>query len=109
MIPFQITFLNFPESDAVWMAVQKRVEKLEYFYRRISKCEVVVSCPHKHRHADRIFHVQIRVSIPGEDIIFSRNPDQDESHRDIYVAIRDAFDACERVLKERTHMGAFAF
>jgi ribosomal subunit interface protein len=101
MKPFQITFLDFPESDAVWLAVQKRIERLEHFFKRIIRCEVVLSCPHRHRHADRLFHVQIRIFIPGEDIIVKRNHPKDEAHRDIYVAIRDAFDAAERILKDQ--------
>jgi ribosome-associated translation inhibitor RaiA len=101
MVPFQITFNDFPESDAIWLAVQKRVEKLEHIYDRIVRCEVVISCPHRHRHADRLFRVQIHLSIPGNDVFISRHPDLKESHRDVYVAIRDAFNAAERVLQER--------
>ena len=101
MVPFQITFLDFPESDAVWMAVQKKIEKLEHFFNRIIRFEVVLSCPHRHRHADRLYHVQIHIIMPGEDVIINRNPPQDETHRDIYVAIRDAFNAAERVLEDR--------
>lgn len=101
MSTFQITFLDFPESDSVWLAVQKRVEKLERFFERIIRCEVVVSCPHRHRHSDRLYHVQIYVFLPGDDIIINRNSQQNETHRDIYIAIRDAFNAAERVLKDK--------
>ena len=101
MIPFQITFLDFPESDAVWLAVQKRIEKIEHFFDRILRCEVTISCPHRHRHADRLYHIQIYLFIPGEDIIVKRNRPKNEAHRDIYVAIRDSFDAAERLLKDR--------
>ena len=103
MIPFQITFHDFPESDAVWMATQKRIEKLEHFFNRIIRCEVVLSCPHRHRHADRLYHVLIKIDIPGENIIINHNHPQDEAHRDIYVSIRDAFNAADRILKERVN------
>lgn len=101
MIPLQITFLDFPESDAVWLAVQKRVDKLERFFTGIVRCEVVISCPHRHRHADRLYHVQIHIAMPGEDIIISHDPEKNESHRDIYVAIRDSFRAAERQLQDK--------
>lgn len=104
MIPFQITFLDFPESDAVWIAVQKKVEKLEHFFANIVRCEVVISCPHRHRHADRLYHVQIHLSMPGEDVIISHDREKNESHRDIYVAIRDAFRAAERQLQDRVRI-----
>ena len=101
MIPFQITFLDFPESDAVWIAVQKRVEKLEHFFDRIVRCEVVVSCPHRHRQVDRLFQIQIRLYIPKEDVIVNHNATKNEAHRNIYVAIRDAFNAAERILQDK--------
>ncbi len=104
MFPFQITFLDFPESDAVWIAVQKRIEKLEHFFDRIIRCEVVISCPHRHRHTDRLYHLQIHIIIPGDDVIINRNQPNNEAHRDVYVAIRDSFKAAERVLQDRINI-----
>lgn len=101
MFPFQITFLDFDESDAVWVAVQKRIEKLEHFFDRIIRVEVGISAPHRHRHSDRLYHIQIHIFMPGEDIVINRKPVQNETHRDIYVAIRDSFNAAERLLREQ--------
>lgn len=101
MIPFQITFRDFPESDFVWLAAQKRIERLEHFFSRIIRCEVVISCPHRHRHADRLYHVQVHVVLPGDIVVVNRNHPQDESHRDVYVAIRDSFNAAERILEDK--------
>lgn len=100
-LPFQITFRDFKESDAVWISVQNRIEKLQHFFEGIIRCEVTLSCPHRHRHADRLFNIKIHIAIPGDDIIVNRNPSQDESHTDIYVAIRDSFDAAERILQDK--------
>lgn len=104
MIPFQITFLDFPESDAIWLAVQKRIEKLEHFYNQIIRCEVVISCPHRHRHTARLYNVQIHVIMAGEDVIVNRHPPKDESHRDVYISIRDAFNAAERILQDKVRI-----
>jgi len=104
MIPFQITFLNFPESDAVRQVVQRKIEKLEKFFDRLIKCEVGVSLPHRHRMMDRLFHIQIRLFLPGDDIIITRKPAKNEAHRDIYVAIRDSFNAAERLLREKARL-----
>lgn len=101
MFPFQITFLDFAESDAIWLAAQKRIEKLEHFFDRIIRVEVAISAPHRHRHADRLYHIQIHIFLPGDDIIINRKPVQNEDHRDIYVAIRDSFNAAERLLREK--------
>lgn len=101
MIPFQITFRDFPESDAVWLAAQSRIEKLEKIFDNILRCEVTISEPHRHRHADRLYQIKIHIFIPGNDVIINRSPSKHEAHRDIYVAIRDAFDAAERVLEDK--------
>lgn len=104
MIPYQITFRDFPESDAAWLAVQKRVEKLETFFDDIVRCEVVLSCPHWHRQTNRLYKVQIHISMPGKDVVISRDRLKNEAHRDIYVAIRDAFDAAERKLEDSVRL-----
>lgn len=103
MIPYQITFLDFPESDSVWLAVESRIEKLEHFYDRIQRCEVTLSCPHRHRprHSDRLFQVHIHLIIPGENVNIDRSHSKNESHTDVYIAIRDSFDAAERQLQDR--------
>lgn len=104
MVPFQITFLDFPESDAVWLAIQNRIEKLEKIFDRMVRCEVAVSCPHRHRQQDRLYHLQIRIVLPGDDIIVTRKPLRNEAHRDVYVAIRDSFNAAERLLREKAKL-----
>lgn len=104
MIPFQITFLDFAESDAVWLAIQNRIEKLEHFFDRIERCEVAISLPHRHRTRARLFHLQIRIFFPGNDIIITHNPSKNEAHRDVYVAIRDSFNAAERLLREKAKL-----
>ena len=102
MFPFQITFLDFSESDAIWLAIQKRIEKLEHFFDRIVRVETSISLPHRHRHSDRLFHIQIHIILPGEDIVVNRKPVHNEAHRDVYVAIRDSFNTAERLLREKS-------
>ncbi len=99
-IPFQISFRNFPTSDAVWLDVQQHVEKLERFQTKVLGCEVVLSAPHQHEKKAKIFHVEIRLKLPGDDIFITREPGKDLSHTDIYIAIRDAFRALERRLED---------
>lgn len=100
MIQPKITFRDFPPSDAVRTAIESRAEKLDRLFDRILSCEVVVSAPHRHRHADRNYHVQIHLGVSGPDIFIDREPEQNDDHTDIYVAIRDAFDAAERKLQD---------
>ena len=104
MIPFQIAFVDFPESDSVWLAVQKRVEKLGHFCDRIIRCEIRLSCPHQHEGGSRLYHVHIHVALPGSDIVVSQDPSRNGAHHDIYVAIRDAFNAAERMVQDKVRI-----
>jgi ribosome-associated translation inhibitor RaiA len=38
--------------------------------------------------------------VPGKELVVSRDPGDVHAHKDVYVAIRDAFDAAERQLAE---------
>ena len=60
----------------------------------------MVDLPHQHHHKNKIYHVRVTVDLKGREIVIGREPSRDESHADFYVAIRDAFDAAERQVKE---------
>ncbi|MEC4812530.1 MAG: HPF/RaiA family ribosome-associated protein [Scytonema sp. PMC 1069.18] len=96
--PLQITFHNIQQSDAVEEKIRECVAKLEQFHHRITSCRVVIDAPHQNHHKGKLYHVQIDLTIPGREIVVNRNPSNHESHQDIYIAIRDAFDAAKRQL-----------
>lgn len=98
-IPFRITFRDFEPTDSVRFAVQSHIERLEQLNARIISCDIVVSLPHKHLHKKSVYHVDIRMHVPGEDIIITREPEKESTHHDVFVAISDAFDALERRLE----------
>lgn len=97
MLPVQITVKDIPISPAIETAIRKRAEKLSRFYSRISSCRVVIELPQKHKHQGKIFNVRIDITVPGKELVVTRKQDQD-----IYVAIRDAFDAISRQLEEHS-------
>lgn len=100
-IPQKIVFRDLEHSDAIELAIQKRIDRLGRLYKRTVRCEVVVSAPHKHSKRGKIFHVEVRLAIPGNDLFVSREPEKKSDRTDIYIAIRDAFDAAERMLEDR--------
>ena len=63
-------------------------------------CRVVVEIPHKHKHKGDIFHVKIDITVPQGEVVVSKEPGQNQAHEDVYVAIRDAFDAVRRRLED---------
>ncbi len=95
----QITFRNMHPSDVLEQNIRERAEKLSEFYDRIMNCRVIVEMQHRHHHQGNIYHVRIDLTVPGHELVVSRDPGKDHAHEDVYVAIRDAFDTARRQLE----------
>lgn len=94
-IPLQITLRDMPASAALEDHIREKAAKLERFYPPLMGCRVVVELPHKHKHKGKQFNVRIDLTVPGGEIVI--NHDQSE---DVYVALRDAFEAAQRKLED---------
>ena len=99
-IPLKITFKNIPQSDFVEARIREKVDKLEQFSEHITSCRVLVEAPHQHHHKGNLYNIKVDVTLPGEEILATRHPDEHHAHEDIYVAIRDAFNAIRRQLED---------
>ena len=97
--PLQISFRNMPRSDAVEAAIRERAERLDRFCDRITGCRVIVETRHRH-HQGNLYHVRVDLALPGHQIVAGREPALHRAHEDVYVAIRDAFDAVRRRLED---------
>jgi len=93
--PLQITVRDLPHSDALDARIRDKAAKLEEFNRNIISCHVTVEELRKHHHQGRHFQVSIDVHVRGREIVANRAHDED-----VYVALRDAFDAVKRQLEE---------
>ncbi len=98
-IPLQITFRDMGQSDAIEKAVREKAVKLEQF-TDIMSCRVVVRMINKHQHKGTLYQVSVDITVPGAEIVISRDRGIDHSHEDVYVAIRDAFNAARRQLQD---------
>ena len=101
-LPLQITFRNFPQSEAVEARIRAKAAKLEEFHPHIMSCHIVVEEVDRHRHQGKQFSVRLDLRVPGHEVVVDRDHDED-----IYVALRDAFNAAGRQLEEvaRTQRG----
>jgi ribosomal subunit interface protein len=99
-MPVQITFRDMPASEAVQQRILKKAEGLERYYERIVGCRVMVEESGKHRRNGRLFHVRVDLTVPGGELVVNRDPPRNQGHEDVYVAIRDAFDAARRQLED---------
>lgn len=94
-IPLQITVRDVPHSDAVEARIRQKAAKLEEFFGHIISCRVVVESPHKHKHQGKQYRLRIDIGVPGHEIVVNR-----DHHEDVFVALRDGFDAAKRQLEE---------
>ncbi|HVN83433.1 MAG TPA: HPF/RaiA family ribosome-associated protein [Candidatus Binatia bacterium] len=99
-LPVQITFRGMKPSEAVEARIRERAAKLDGYYDRIMSCRVVVEAPHRHHHQGKLFHVRVDVKVPDGELVVSREPAEHHAHEDVFVAVRDAFNAVQRRLED---------
>lgn len=100
-IPLQITFQNMEASDYVEARIREKAEKLERFHKHITACRVVVEPVGQHHHQGNLYQIRIDITVPDSEVVVSRESGLNHAHEDIYVAIRDAFNAAQRQLESR--------
>jgi ribosomal subunit interface protein len=99
-VPTQISFRGVESSAAIEAKVRERVARLERYYDRIIGCRVMIEAPHRRHQHGTIYHVRVDVVVPGGELVVNREPAEHHQHEDLYVAIRDAFDAAQRRLED---------
>lgn len=122
--PVKISFRNMAPSKAIENNVQVKAAKLQSFYDHLGSCRVIVEAPHRHHYKGKAYVVRIDLKVPGDEVVINRapkrlaaakldggsepdknfvehhGPSKHAAHEDVYVAIRDAFNAAERKLQE---------
>jgi ribosomal subunit interface protein len=101
-LPLQITFRHMGTSAAVEDNIREQVAYLEQHFEHITGCRVVIDAPAAHRNKGAPFSVHIDLTVPGREIVVNSVRDDRSAHTDVYVAIRDAFDAVKRQLDGHT-------
>jgi ribosomal subunit interface protein len=104
-LPLQITFRHMDSSDAIEARIRERAAELERFFDRIISCRVVVECQHPRHQQGNLLRVRVDLKVPGDEIVVGRDPAAHHAHEDVYVAIRDAFDATRRLLEDHVRRG----
>jgi ribosomal subunit interface protein len=95
-IPVEITLRDIPHSDAVEARIREKIEKLDRFHERVMSCRVTVESPQQRKHQGKLYSVHIDMKVPGGgELVVNRMQNED-----IYVGIRDAFNAAARQLED---------
>lgn len=94
-IPLSIATHHTDLPASATSLIRKKAHKLERFYERLTGCEVIVEGPGGHHMNGGPYGVNIHLSVPGSEIHVDR-----QSGEDLMEAIREAFEAARRQLKE---------
>jgi len=121
-LPVQITWRDMAPSKAVGTKINEEAAKLEEVYDRITSCRVMVENRRRHQNGKYQFHIRIDLTVPGAEIVVNHEPTLHSSlqrqggeehakgqelsapHKEVYVAIRDAFKVARRKLQEYSRM-----
>src|SRR5687768_609449 len=122
--PLQITFRNMPRSNAIEENVREKAAKLDTLFAGITSCRVIVEAPHRHHYKGKAYVVRIDMAVPGGELVInhapkrldaakttdaeeletdlaeSHEPSKHAAHEDVYVAVRDAFNAAARKVRD---------
>lgn len=96
----QVSFDDIPIDEAVRDAALRHIDELESTYDRITGCHVVVAQPHRHHREGRLYSVRVDLIVPGTELVVNRNHPLDHAHEDVFVALRDSFNAARRRLED---------
>jgi cold shock CspA family protein len=116
--PVQITYRNVEPSEPIEGLVREAAAALDRFSLRITGCHVLIEMPHRHHARGNRYHVRVDLVLPGREIVVKRQAGprpalegarrarflkQEETqlpHRDLRLAIHDAFRAASRRLQD---------
>ncbi|MBX2989099.1 MAG: ribosome-associated translation inhibitor RaiA [Bdellovibrionaceae bacterium] len=99
MFYYQIDFSDCDPSDAVRFEIERHLQKLDRLHDRIIECHVSVRIPHRHQRK-HTYHINLQLKLPGKVLVVDRDPDKNDTHTDIKIAIRDAFAKLTRQLED---------
>lgn len=102
--PLQVSFKNMDHSDAVEARIRGRFEKLHRHFDRIVSCQVTVDAGQRRHRSGNLFEVRINLSVPGDELVVNHAKPHHPAHKDVYVAVRDAFDAAVRQLEDHSRV-----
>ncbi|HEX7055433.1 MAG TPA: HPF/RaiA family ribosome-associated protein [Burkholderiales bacterium] len=90
----QVTFRGLPPSPALDRRIRDKAARLQALSGRITRFRITVERRHRHQRQGREYGVRVELHVPERDIVVTHEEDED-----VYVALRDAFEAAERQLK----------
>lgn len=100
-MPLQTTYRDVHPSARLEHLIREQVDKLESHRPDVIGCRVAVAGPSGHHRSGGHYDVRIDVTVPGGEIVITRDQPAMARHERCDAAVRDAFKLARRVLDER--------
>ena len=104
----QIIYRKIDHSDSVNSYITKRLAKIERIIDDITLCRVVIEAPHQDHHKGQRYHITVDLALPNQEIVVSNDHHDKSNHEDMYVALRDAFNALTKQVMSKVKRKAKA-
>jgi cold shock CspA family protein/ribosome-associated translation inhibitor RaiA len=99
-LPLQISFRRMRPSEELEKIVQEKAVGLETFSEHITSCRVVIEPSARRHRKGNHYQVRINVTLPGAELVATREPSEHDEYEDILVSVRDAFSTARRLLED---------
>lgn len=97
----QIHFHGMDSSAALEAKIRERFAELVRRCPETTGCRVTVEKESRNHVKGNLFRIGLLLHRPGRDVVVSRGGPKDHAHEDVYIALRDSFDAAERQIVEQ--------
>ena len=91
----EIVLRGVPHSGALERYIGEQADKLDRVCGRPQSCHVVAEAVYLPKQQGAQFAVRINMTLPGTEVVVNR-----EHGEDVYIAVRDAFEAAGLQLKD---------
>ncbi len=91
-----VVYRDLHSSPTLNDVIDKKLNKLNRFSNAIIHSRVTLDSPHKRQHKGKMFRATIELDVKGAPVAVT----QDDPS--VHVAVREAFAAAERKLKQRS-------
>jgi ribosome-associated translation inhibitor RaiA len=99
-VQMTMTFRHIDRSGALEARARELGERLRRYNSGITQCHLTVEGGVDHYADGSSYTVKIHLSVPGAQIHADSGHHDGTGHRDVYIALRDAYSSARRQLQD---------
>lgn len=99
-LPLELSFRNVEKTSHLENLIKEKVNALEKFCGTLTSCRVAVEKPNTTVRNGNPYRVRIDITVPGHEVVVSKEQGQNEKSDQIPSVIREAFEAAKKQLRK---------